>query len=510
MSATKIKSENNIPKDFFLGIGISEYMHFPHLQNPINDLDAICDLLIENYGLKKEYINILVNEHATRKRILKTLKGYPDLLKEEDRLILYFSGHGEYERRFKNTYWIPYEGEVEDDTTWISDFEIINILEGIECKHVLFISDSCFGANFLSVDKGGELSYQISELHNKPSRWGLAPGLGLVQDGIFEDNSPFVKVFLNQLRKNSTNIPISILRARMFEEFKKLKIKQTPVAGRIWNILPNNSGEFVFFIDEKNQQSSLEITISPEITDTKIQLTEWQEIKKTNNYRLYFRFLNYYPNGKFSKEALKKYNDIVPIFPDMIKVNEGVFLMGDCTGDGNDRNEKPVEKVYINSFEISDTPITNKLYYRFCNDTNLKLPERFRINENLPITFVSWIDAIKFCNWLTEQYQFLYPEKKIEKAYEIKKSISYNSPLNEFIKPIQNANGFRLPSESEWEYAAKGGKHFDKDNPLNFAGSKDLEEVGWYMDSFKKFDWELMNVKKKSQTNWVFTICVVM
>jgi len=107
----------------------------------------------------------------------------------------------------------------------------------------------------------------------------------------------------------------------------------------------------------------------------------------------------------------------------MVRIPAGSFLMGDENGDSD---EKPVHEVYVDAFYMDKTEVTVAQYGRFLNAVNRQKPEQW--NEQLqypnrPVVYVSWEDATEYCNWRS-----------------------------------RTAGGkYRLPTEAEWEYAARGG-----------------------------------------------------
>ncbi len=110
-------------------------------------------------------------------------------------------------------------------------------------------------------------------------------------------------------------------------------------------------------------------------------------------------------------------------------------------------------KIPGRDYSISRTEVTQKLYKSIMG-TN---PSYFK-GENKPVENVSWYNAVEFCNALSKKLGY-------EPAYSINGySVTWN----------KNANGFRLPTVEEWQYAAEGGQNY------RYSGSDYLGYVGWY------------------------------
>jgi len=140
----------------------------------------------------------------------------------------------------------------------------------------------------------------------------------------------------------------------------------------------------------------------------------------------------------------------------MVYVEGGTFWMG--SSDGLD-DEKPVHEVTVSSFYMGKYEVTQEEYQSVMGSN----PSDFRGN-NRPVENVSWYDAVEYCNRLSKK-------EGLTPCY---------SGSGDDITCNWNANGYRLPTEAEWEYAAKGG--INKDG-YKYSGSNDINEVAWYYEN---------------------------
>lgn len=140
----------------------------------------------------------------------------------------------------------------------------------------------------------------------------------------------------------------------------------------------------------------------------------------------------------------------------MVVVPAGQFTMG--TDQGNP-DEGPAHKVTIGSFLMDAVPVTNEMYVK----AQLPNPSHWQQNPKQPVEQVRWRDAKLYCNErsLLEGLKPAYDEKSAEWTCDYK------------------ANGYRLPTEAEWEYAARAGT----DGPYEFGSKDALRQYAWFAEN---------------------------
>ena len=160
---------------------------------------------------------------------------------------------------------------------------------------------------------------------------------------------------------------------------------------------------------------------------------------------------------------------------DLILIEAGHFMMGSK----GYSSEQPIHKVQLADFYLAQYPVTQALWLAVVGGEN---PASFQGLQR-PIENVSWYDAAAFCNRLNELCGYVpvyYSDAAFTQPLDLETSKNVDHPNTIDIFAKSEKIGYRLPSEAQWEYAARGGKGSDKRPTYQYAGGDKLDEVGWY------------------------------
>ena len=191
---------------------------------------------------------------------------------------------------------------------------------------------------------------------------------------------------------------------------------------------------------------------------------------------------------------------------EMVLIPSGTFQMG--SNEGDDDN-KPVHEVTITkSFYIGKYEITQAEYEKYCSYGENKPNSRDGIGENHPAYYVCWYDALVYCNkrsiaeGLTPCYSILNSTVPDEWGPVPTSSDS----TWDAVECDWNANGYRLPTEAEWEYAARAGDNTV--DSLIWSGTSDENEYNdyvWHGDNSLKTTNEVG--RKKANNFDLYDMC---
>ena len=192
---------------------------------------------------------------------------------------------------------------------------------------------------------------------------------------------------------------------------------------------------------------------------------------------------NLYERGAFESMAFRALGDVaieelsesekefcVRIAKEMVRVPAGEFMMGALEDDEEVyEEEKPLHKVTLTrDFLIGKYAVTQALWESVMGSN----PSHFK-GSNRPVENVSWLDVVSFCNKLSE-LEGLEPVYDGLGYYQTGCDHMDEDEIVSFSDGITcnwNAKGYRLPTEAEWEYSARGGEYH------KYSGSDNVDEA---------------------------------
>lgn len=490
---TIIFAQNN-QRRLALVVGNSAYLGGSALKNPVNDANLI-DTTLRNLGF-----TVIKRVNTTKSELERVIYEFSRKLKEYDVALFYYAGHG-IQVDGKN-YLIPIDAKLVDKTAVrfeaVAVNYVVNEFEYYQDNTNIVILDACRDNPFRSWGRGGSRGFKaIPPASGTIIAFATSEG-ATAADGTGE-NGLYTKHLVKQL-----DVPQSIESV-----FKKTRIavqnasngKQSPqewtkLTGDFYfkktidatktniKITNNRSDETNTNIKKTyniNEISVIEETMLPGTIKLTCKLTGSLyidgQIKGNLNSGRVYTLQNLSPGAHHLKindweqtvyvksnqthsiiTTVNRFKDGKDVLDSktgcsIIGIIGGSFSMGSYDGENN---EKPVHTVTVDNFMISKTEITNEQYCKFLNKQGNQTEGR-----------TTWLD-LKNSYCQIEKKDGTYYPKSGYANYPVVDVTWYGA--NAYCKWAEG----RLPTEAEWEFAAKGGGIF------KYSGSANIDEVAWF------------------------------
>ena len=376
-------------------------------------------------------IELLIGKEATRTAARKKVERYKRLardtnyIKKQDVLIFYASSHGFIGTDGKYYIKMADADHVAITSGALNLEDIMALLDEVPCKKIIFI-DAC--RNRLPGSKGispPDLEAAIRKIVT------FKPGFSIILSSQLETIS-----YEDSRWENGA-----------FTEVLKMGL-----AGAA-----NTNNDHIVDLTEL---AGFLVERVPKIVADSLSKYQVPEVYRSDLEDLPFFLVDNYPTGNLSRIPFRKLPprpEIPPLkvqFSGMRYVKKG-WLMRQSE-DGS------LYQIGLDGFHMDTCEVTYSQFDVFCKATGNRLPPTLGWGRgNRPVVNVTWLDAVRYCNWRSEQ-KGLIPCYKLkgEKADRV---------VCDF-----NANGYRLPTEAEWEWAAKGTQK-------ETASFHDPYKVAWLM-----------------------------
>jgi formylglycine-generating enzyme required for sulfatase activity len=520
-----------------LVIGASHYTNgWPKLPGVKNDVQLVGSILKE-HGFKVVFVN-----DPDKVELRDAFENFINThgQKPENRLLFYFAGHG-YTKKLsygdEMGYIIPIDApDPEVDPGGFSikamDMEQIQVFaKRIQSKHAIFLFDSCFSGSLFALSRA--IPKSISYKTSKPVRQFITSGSA---DETVPDRSTFREQFVAALEgEGDVNEDGYVTGSELGQFLQDTVINYTnesqhPQYGKIRN-RNLDKGDFVFALGSDVYESSVQMPSKPKeveefgfgnidekrqkrrederkLAELKTEWANWQKrldsaydkaleydkdkyVSTNEKTQVWKRLadsfsqdnpystedqlirskamdrLKYWSNYREPKPAVttnKEPSSIIAVQEksskqvaadsatgmEFVLVKGGCYQMGDQFGDGDD-DEKPVHEVCVDDFYMGKYEVTQGEWEVIMGDN----PSKFKNGRNYPVEQVSWNDVQGFIRKLNR-----------------KTGLSY-----------------RLPTEAEWEYAARSGGNREKFAGLSNEG--ELYRYANFCDSNCEYDWKI-------------------
>lgn len=258
---------------YALVIGINDYhAPIPALKTAVHDAYAVADILSSEYGFK---VTTLYDHDATRDNILDAIAHFRKSLAENDSFLIYYAGHGSYDREADKGYWLPIDADPDPLVTSrnISADDLTTQVRSLAARHVIIISDSCFSGdlsregNAISPSDGNQA--YIQRMLGAPSRTLLASGSDEpVSDSGSQGHSVFAALLLQAMQSGSEQ---TFTAEDLFVSIRKSVLARSgqspqyaPLRNTVRTTAGLDNGDFVFIRRSSAAPPASDIRANPE------------------------------------------------------------------------------------------------------------------------------------------------------------------------------------------------------------------------------------------------------
>ena len=425
-----------------LVIGNASYKDAP-LRNPVNDANDVAATL-KGLGFQ-----VILRVNSNRRQMVEAVREFGTSIKRGGVGLFYYSGHG-VQSRGKN-FLVPVGAHVEGEGDL--EFEAMDAnmvlaqMDEAANRVNIVVLDACrdnpFARSFRSTNKG---LAQMDSAKGSFLAYATSPG-SVASDGEGR-NGTYTKHLLTSLRQPDTKLEEVFKRVRL-EVARETGNKQIP-----WDS-SSLLGDFYFTAPGTKVASQSNPIIEPQLTATQREDAFWEDAKSVGNKEAFESYLSSYPRGRYvglAKANIARLPTVTtqiasapvvsqPVIrprpptgvagntfkdcddcPEMVVIPSGSFLMGSkpdpFASSQPSADEQPQHAVSIKAFAMGKYEVTQEQWYAVMGTT----PSQFK-GRTLPVEQVSWDDAQEFVKKLS----------------------------------VKTGKNYRLPSEAEWEYAARAG-----------------------------------------------------
>jgi formylglycine-generating enzyme required for sulfatase activity len=517
MSSTSTQLPNlREAQDYALFFAVNTYEYMDDLQNPIQNAEDIATELGDNFGFQTDIV-----ENPTLDDIDAKLAEYErnfnnGTFSQKGQLFVFFSGHGVSVG--DNGYFMTQNADPDRPHRTALDYNFYrNKIDQLACQHILIVVDACHSATFdplfasrsnRNYTRPGEKDFdRVLANHERYRTRGFWTSDG--QGDETPDKSTFARQLLEALRNHQS--PTNYLRSKEVYAIYLETASPRPGGGSFGQ---DEAGAcFLFF---KNAQVNL--------GDARADRAAYQAARTTNTLADYRQYLRNYPNGDFRlsvEEALavleyeerellawqktkaanttEAYSTFVETYPNSLYTSEAAHRKSallELAQQNKEAELKPIagRRVYdpnTGTYVLADPPTTSTAPDNFirveggtytmgcqdgrdtdCSDSE-KPPHQVTVStfylSKYEVTQAQWRQVMG--RDPTTPYNKGCDQCPVEK-------VSWND-IQEFLQKLnaQTGQNYRLPTEAEWEYAARGG---NKSRGYLYSGSNDIGEVAWY------------------------------